>query len=804
MAGAVRESSFMPTVKCSTCGRQVEISLMGEHVCSEAAAPAPTPERMTSLTSTETTKSLLTLTTAMPSILAPSLFGRLNPFAAAAPAPAPAATDKLPRMPPEVDTSAASTLPLARRPSLSDTDIRTDRSYMGQGQLTPVSGSSGSRSVSPKTPNGRPGASRSDDYFTPQIANDSPPPQQSRRPGGYGGFGDGDGLEDSMYPPKSPKKQQPNLLERLNSLEQDPLESARRPSAPMRMGSINDERPGTSASNISNMSGRAPRKNGYGGFGPPPKTRQDLAPEPYGMLNRSETFPRPNDSVEPPMRTPSEPGLRPDKWRRPSEASQASQDMNTRAPQTTAEPRRPSRGPDTSRPPPPRTSLVRPRTAGRDGAPGVPAINFAEEFGVGNPYHESSASTSSSASGYSQSDRRPSQASSRTSPPRSLSSRSGRNPPKASDFDNLMSDLQSSMKEMNQSDPVSPAPSPALQPPKEARTKTRPTPLKFRPPPPDSDRGYDPRIDPVIQSGRPRRPRSPLPPSGGDQEFNDATSFQDRTRNISPVSPLTPLPPSPPRFRSSPEPIQDRRDFMPPPQARDRSQSRPRDGPGAMPPPQIRNRSQSRSRDGFDVAPSTHARNRSLSRPRDGSIQSSRGDCKSCRLPITGKSISSADGRLTGRYHKACFVCSTCREPFSSATFYVLDDRPYCHRHYHELNGSLCGSCDKGIEGQYLEDESAKKHHVGCFRCGDCGMALKDGYFEVNGGSYCQKDAWRRVQQPWMANGGPRKGPSGPTLGLPSGPRAGGGFGMPNGNSKLGPPRAPPRLEKRMTRLGMM
>ncbi|KAM7216309.1 hypothetical protein V8F06_008328 [Rhypophila decipiens] len=731
MAGAVRESSFMPTVKCSTCGRQVEISLMGEHLCSEADA-APIPEHATESAPSESTKSLLTLTTAMPSMLAPSLFGRLNPFAATS-------TENQPRMPPEVDTSAA------------------NRSYIGPGQLTPVSGSSGSRSVSPKTPNGRPGAGRTDDYFAPQIANDSPPPQQSRRPGGYGGFGDSDSLEDTMYPPRSPKKQQPNLLERLNSIDQDPLEPARRPSAPLRTGSVNDDRPGTSASN---MSGRAPRMNGYGGFGPPQKTRQDLAPEPYGMLNRSETFPRPSEVVDPPMRTPSEPGLRPDKWRRPSEVSQ---DTNTRAPQPTAEPRRPSRGPDTSRPPPPRTSLVRPGTAGRDGAPGVPAINFAQEFGVGNPYHNSSASTSSSASGYSQpSDRRPSMASSRTSPPRSLSSRSGRNPPKPADFDNLMSDLQSSMKEMNPSDP---APS-ALQPPKEVKAKPRPSPLKFRPPPPGSDRGYDPRIDPVIQSGRPRRPRSPLVPLPVEQEIRDeAPPFQERTRDISPVSPLTPLPPSPPRLRASPERIRDQSDVMPPPM---------------------------------------HARNQSRSRPRDGSVQSSRGDCKACRLPITGKSISSADGRLTGRYHKACFVCSTCKEPFSSATFYVLEDRPYCHRHYHELNGSLCGSCDKGIEGQYLEDESTKKHHVGCFRCGDCGMVLKDGYFEVNGGSYCQKDAWRRVQQPRMANGGPRKGPSGQTLGLPSGPRSGGGFGMPGGNNRLGPPRPLPRLEKRMTRLGMM
>lgn len=540
-----------------------------------------------------------------------------------------------------------------------------------------------------------------------------------------------------MYPPSSPKKQQPNLLDRINTIVPDPFDAGRRPSAAGRNNSINDDRPGTSSSNLSS---RVPRKNGYGGFGPP---NPNLAPEPFGILNRSETFPRPSEAAETPLRTPSEPGLRPDKWRRPS---QTSQDTTIRTPMTSERSRRPSRGPDTSRPPPPRTSLIRPKTAAQDGAPAVPSINFAEEFGVGNPYHIPSASTSSSTSGYSQSDRRPSMASmrSRTSPPRTVTSRSGRNPSNTSSFDNLMSDLESFGNDL--------APS-TLQPPsKDGKAKPRPPPL-------NASRGYDPRIDPIIQSGRPQRPVSPLAPSAADRQFGGEAPAPGRTRDMSPVSPLTPTPPSPPRTRDSPE----------------------------------------RSRDRSAFKPETQLRSRSRSRPRDGSIQSSRGDCKACLLPITGKSISSADGRLTGRYHKACFVCSTCQEPFSSSTFYVLEDRPYCHRHYHELNGSMCGSCNKGIEGQYLEDESTKKHHVGCFKCGDCGMALRDGYFEVNGASYCEKDAWRRVQQPRMANGGVRKAPSGQTLGLPPGPRAG-GFGPPAGN-RFGPR---PRMEKRMTRLGMM
>jgi len=219
-----------------------------------------------------------------------------------------------------------------------------------------------------------------------------------------------------------------------------------------------------------------------------------------------------------------------------------------------------------------------------------------------------------------------------------------------------------------------------------------------------------------------------------------------------------------------------------------------------------------------EVKPQEPVRTQSTLRPRDPAVQSSRGNCKACTLPITGKSISSADGRLTGRYHKACFVCSTCKEAFSSATFYVHEDRPYCERHYHELNGSLCASCDNGIEGQYLEDEAAKKHHIGCFRCGDCGMVLSNGYFEVNGRSFCERDAWRRVQQPWHGNqngqnrphplrktsGSSPLGPNSP-LGPPGAPRAnfGGGFGLPAGN-RLGPPGPRPKMEKRMTRLGMM
>lgn len=172
-------------------------------------------------------------------------------------------------------------------------------------------------------------------------------------------------------------------------------------------------------------------------------------------------------------------------------------------------------------------------------------------------------------------------------------------------------------------------------------------------------------------------------------------------------------------------------------------------------------------------------------RPTTSSSQRSinKGDCKGCGKPITGKSVSSADGRLTGRYHKECFVCRTCRDPFPSAEFYVIRDAPYCEEHYHRLNNSVCASreCGRGIEGQFLETERKQKFHPNCLRCNSCREVLKGDYYEVRGGVFCQGDALR--QQQMMMQQQQRGG------------MRGRGGGLMPGMS---------RLEKRSTRLMMM
>ncbi|KAI8953576.1 hypothetical protein F4801DRAFT_121539 [Xylaria longipes] len=723
MADLSRQSAFMPTIKCSNCGNQVEISMMGDHVCgsgTEFAASEPVP-------------------------LEPELLGgtlssfKQNVF------------DKFTRAPPTVDTSAA------------------NRPFMRQDQLTPVSASTGSQAISPKTPmNGRLGAGSSgDDYFSPAIAG-SP-----RRPSGYGGFLTESEEGEATYG-TSPNKQTSSLLTRMNSIAPGPFQVPRtRPekNSLSRNGSRDDsadtsdgisrlgssiDRPGTAASASSHTSGsmalpKMPRKNGYGGFGPPQREGEDIA---FGLGKRSETFPdqllksgENEVQTDGPIRAPSAPGLRPDRSRTPSYP-------NGDRPVVASERKhRPSYGiRDTSRPPPPRKSLIRPPT--RDGSQSL-SINLDDEFGAGNPYHSPSISQSSSNSGFSQVSHA-SHPSSNTSPARSVASRSGpRRPSDTSVIDALMDDLQKSIIGLQPSAPAA-----------------EPIPIRkgdtLRSAGPKREPSQNLRLDPAVQAGR----------------------------DIPPESPISP--------RSVPNP--DRLDApLPEGQSRMRSQTTSTQGSG------FHNRQPSRN-------------------PRP------RGNCKACQEPITGKSISSADGRLTGRYHKACFVCATCNESFSSATFYVHEDRPYCEQHYHKLNGSLCRSCNRGIEGQYLEDEVPQKYHPGCFRCGDCGVVLRDGYFDVNGRSYCERDAWRRMQSavraqqmgppPPQQRQGSTSGPSmrgpppggvpsirEPPRGLPAGPSSNlhRPFGLPTGQrlmpgqalgrGGLGPMQ---KMEKRMTRLGMM
>lgn len=148
-------------------------------------------------------------------------------------------------------------------------------------------------------------------------------------------------------------------------------------------------------------------------------------------------------------------------------------------------------------------------------------------------------------------------------------------------------------------------------------------------------------------------------------------------------------------------------------------------------------------------------RSASRSKSKSRGTAPNKGICRGCSniIQATQKSVSSADGRLTGRYHKECFVCWTCKSPFPTAEFYVHSDHPYCAHHYHELENSLCATCGRGIEGLYMETHNVagrgrEKHHPECLKCTTCKVRLDHDYFELSGKVYCERDAFRLATMP--------------------------------------------------------
>lgn len=126
------------------------------------------------------------------------------------------------------------------------------------------------------------------------------------------------------------------------------------------------------------------------------------------------------------------------------------------------------------------------------------------------------------------------------------------------------------------------------------------------------------------------------------------------------------------------------------------------------------------------------------------------GKCRGCGEEVdklgkgSKKAIFSKTGELSGQWHRGCFSCSYtgCDVKFNKHTAcYVLLDNAFCNHHYHSLNGTLCQTCDNGIEGECIENEMRQKWHVHCLKCNRCDAQIQEDYFLVNGEIVCENDA---------------------------------------------------------------
>lgn len=92
--------------------------------------------------------------------------------------------------------------------------------------------------------------------------------------------------------------------------------------------------------------------------------------------------------------------------------------------------------------------------------------------------------------------------------------------------------------------------------------------------------------------------------------------------------------------------------------------------------------------------------------------------CRKCQQAVRTVGVRSRDGALSGLFHRECFSCLQCDATFHDGTFYVFDNAPYCAQHYHKLNGTVCGACRTGIEGQCRQlTETGERFHMRCLTC---------------------------------------------------------------------------------------
>lgn len=147
--------------------------------------------------------------------------------------------------------------------------------------------------------------------------------------------------------------------------------------------------------------------------------------------------------------------------------------------------------------------------------------------------------------------------------------------------------------------------------------------------------------------------------------------------------------------------------------------------------------------------------------------------CRKCNRPIEKQAVSSADGQLKGKYHRDCFNCHKCQQPFPDKEFYVFDGKPYCRYHYHEANDSLCSdlACGQPIEGPCAVAHTGERYHpehlICEFRYSEsigsigslsgaeggkrrCTERLEE-YWEVDGLMLCERHANLRMEMDIMA-----------------------------------------------------
>ncbi|SAM01823.1 hypothetical protein [Absidia glauca] len=112
--------------------------------------------------------------------------------------------------------------------------------------------------------------------------------------------------------------------------------------------------------------------------------------------------------------------------------------------------------------------------------------------------------------------------------------------------------------------------------------------------------------------------------------------------------------------------------------------------------------------------------------------------CDYCKQPVEETSIQA----LGKHYHVDHFFCHSCKVPFDEkSAFMVHDGHPYCEKDYLVAFGHQCQGCGKYIKGSFI-GALGGDWHKDCFVCTECHQPFPSGTFHVRENRpYCDRHA---------------------------------------------------------------
>eukprot|EP00042_Codosiga_hollandica_P049635 m.580506 g.580506 ORF g.580506 m.580506 type:complete len:138 (+) comp57928_c0_seq8:158-571(+) len=108
--------------------------------------------------------------------------------------------------------------------------------------------------------------------------------------------------------------------------------------------------------------------------------------------------------------------------------------------------------------------------------------------------------------------------------------------------------------------------------------------------------------------------------------------------------------------------------------------------------------------------------------------------CSRCDQSILTEIITA----IGKSWHKSCFTCVDCMQPFPAGDFFDIDGQPYCNTHHASRRNLSCAGCQQLLGTGRVVNAAGKRWHPEHFKCSKCATVLVAGGFSsLDSKPYC-------------------------------------------------------------------